>query len=528
MDVEEESIGRRATRTFFASVIGKFLALLITTATFIAVARLLGPSSYGIYTVAVGYAALIGAVSHFGIASYFDRHISSMSYRKDREGMSKVISNGYAIIAPIAVLLAVIGIGLSNFIAHSFLSNSGISGLTLMIVSVDLLFSTIWGTSYSALIGLGRGKLASMALVTLGLIQLIVGVGLIYAGFGVNGAIIGLLVGDFYGFAIITYYTHRSLREYGKLELRMPKMPAIKETLRFALPLAANNFVLAGVVNFGTLFLSVYAPNFIVGNYGTALKGLGMMNVIYGTLAIVLIQAFSTVISVRKNHAEIEKAYDKTLTYSLLLNLPIVVFVGVLAKPLVYTFLTSNYSYAPLYLVIIAVGTSFAIVNSLTQSFYTAAGKVRELLKISAISGAIQIIAMVLLVPTYTAVGTVVALYIIGSVATLLLYAFDIKRSFGISIKYRTMLNLFVCNAILGMLVSAVLFIANNPLAIIAGVVAIVALYPPLLVLFRAVTTETLKELDHLVATIPLVGSSVKVFDRYMRFYMSLLDAEGA
>ncbi|MDE1856204.1 MAG: hypothetical protein KGH49_03150, partial [Candidatus Micrarchaeota archaeon] len=83
MDVEEESIGRRATRTFFASVIGKFLALLITTATFIAVARLLGPSSYGIYTVALGYATLIGSVSHFGIASYFDRHISAMSYRRE-------------------------------------------------------------------------------------------------------------------------------------------------------------------------------------------------------------------------------------------------------------------------------------------------------------------------------------------------------------------------------------------------------------------------------------------------------------
>ncbi|MGI0141459.1 MAG: oligosaccharide flippase family protein [Candidatus Micrarchaeales archaeon] len=523
-EVEQESIGRRATRTFFASVVGKVLALIITTATFIAVARLLGPSSYGIYTIAIGYAALIGAVSHFGIASYFDRNISSMSYRKDMKGMSRVISNGYAVIVPIAVALALVGIALSGWIASSFLANSGIQSLTLVLISIDLLFATIWGTSYSALIGLGRGKLASISLVALGLIQLVVGVGLIYTGYGVNGAIVGLLVGDFFGFAIITYYTHASLKRYGKLELRIPKIGDIRETLGFALPLAGNNFLLIGVVSFGTLFLSTYAPNYIVGNYGTALKGLGMMNVIYGTLAIVLIQAFSTVISVRKKHGEVLTAYNKTIAYSLLLNLPIIVFVGVFATPLVYIFLTAKYSLAPLYLIIIAAGTSFMVMNSFTQSFYIASGKVNALLKMSLAIVIVELVSMFILVPRFTATGAIVTLYIIGNIATFILYVARLRKDFGIRPDFRKILNLFVCNIVMAMLLSTILLLGNHVAEIVVGLIGMIVIYPPLLVIFRAVDGEMLKELDHLVAMIPVVGRTARQLDRYMRFFLRIFD----
>ncbi|MDE1828406.1 MAG: polysaccharide biosynthesis protein [Candidatus Micrarchaeota archaeon] len=526
MKTKQESIGRRATRTFFASVVGKFVAVFITIVAFVAIARLLGPSNYGIYTVAIGYATLIGGVSIFGIASYFDKNIASLSYKRDGRGISKVLANGYAIVVPVSIILAAIGIALSGYVANNLLQNAHIEAFTLVLVSIDLLFSTIWGASFSALIGFGRGKLASISLVLLGLVQLVLGIALIYAGYGVNGAIAGLLIGDAVGFLLTTYYIYVAFEEYGNLKLSFPNFDEIKSTLKFALPVASNNFLLIGGVSFGTLILSAYAPSYILGNYGTALKGLGMMNVIYGTLAIVLIQSFSTIISVTKNRKRIEETYNKTIAYSLLLNLPVVVFVGVFAKPLVYLFLGSNYSLAPFYLLIIAIGTSLTIINSFTSSFFIASGKVKKLMRISLMSVIAQVASLLLLVPNFTAVGALVALYIIGNTITFLLFVRGLRKDFEIRMEYRKLLEIFVASLVLGAIVSGLLAIPGNVLELAAGFVAIVLIYPPLLVLFRAVDKDTFDELIHLINNIPIVSSAIIHLDRYAGFFIRLLDAK--
>ena len=523
MAIEKESIGRRATRTFFASVSGKLLALIITTLTLIAVARLLGPGSYGVYTVAIGYSALIGAVAQFGIASYFDRNISYMSYKKDAKGMGEVIGNGYAIIVAIAILLAIIGIALSGYLSTTLLSNSGIRQFTLVLVSIDLFFTTIWGASYSALIGFGKGRNASLDLVMLGSVQLIVGVGLIYEGFGVNGAVIGILLGDMLGFVLTSYHTYSALKGHGKIMVRLPGIAGLRNTLVFALPLAANNFLLNGVSNFGTLFLSVFAPAYILGNFGTALKGLAMMSVVYGTLAIVLIQSFSTLIHAKKSK-DLQGVYNKTITYSLLLNLPMVVFVAVFSTPIVYLLLTRQFSIAPLYLFLIAIGTSIGIMNSFTSSFFIASGKTGKLMRISLIAVLIQLFFLAILVPTYQAVGAILALYIIGSIATFALFARGLAMHFGIRLQYRKLLNLFVANAVMGMLLSPILMAQGYLLEIALGIVGVLLLYPPLLVLFGAIDREVLGEIEHLVAMIPAVNCVVRQLGRYTQIFIRFFD----
>ncbi|MDE1825229.1 MAG: oligosaccharide flippase family protein [Candidatus Micrarchaeota archaeon] len=526
MAFEKESIGRRATRTFFASVTGKVLALIITTVTLIAVARLLGPSSYGVYTVAIGYSALIGAVAQFGIASYFDRNISYMSYKRDAKGMGQVIGNGYVIIIAIAIVLMSVGIALSGYLPGTLLSNSGIKQLTLILVSVDLFFTTIWGASYSALIGFGKGRNASIDLVLLGSVQLIVGVGLIYQGFGVNGAVSGILLGDMLGFLLTSYHTYSALKDHGRIMVRLPNISGVRNTLIFALPLAANNFLLNGVSNFGVLFLSAFAPAYILGNFGTALKGLAMMSVVYGTLAIVLIQSFSTIIHVKKSR-DLQGVYNKTITYSLLLNLPMVAFVAVFSAPLIYLLLTSKFSLAPLYLLLIALGTSIGIMNSFTSSFFVASGKTGKLMKISLVAVLIQLFFLVVLVPAYGAVGAIVALYIIGSITTFALFARGLLVHFKIKPDYRKLLNLFVANAAMGMLLLPILMIHGYAIEIALGIAGVLLLYPPLLVLFRAIDSVVLRNVEHLVEMMPGVRHIVRQFGRYTGLFIRYFDLDG-
>ena len=47
-----ESLGKRSTRVLSSLFAGRFIATIIAGIAFIVVARLLGPSDYGIYTLA--------------------------------------------------------------------------------------------------------------------------------------------------------------------------------------------------------------------------------------------------------------------------------------------------------------------------------------------------------------------------------------------------------------------------------------------------------------------------------------------
>ncbi|MDE1824970.1 MAG: polysaccharide biosynthesis protein [Candidatus Micrarchaeota archaeon] len=515
MYAEQESIGRRAARTLFAVVLGRFAGLIILAVTFILVARLLAPANYGAYTVAIGYSALIAALAQFGVASYFDKNIAALSYKRDKKGLARIISNGYAVVVPISLALMLLGAALSGPIASTYLRNSGVQAFTLILVSVDIFFSTLWNTSFSALVGFGRGRQASTSLVLLLLLQLGLGVGLIYAGLGVNGAILGLLIGDALGFVLTTYYTMSAYGYFGAGKICWPDLRGIKETISFSVPLAANNLMVSGVANFATLFLSTFVSAYILGNYGTAIKGLGMMNFVYGNLALVLIQAFSTIIHTTKKKAALNGAYNTAIVYSLLINLPIVVFVGVFSGPLVSLFLTSSYSNAAGYISLIALGTTIAIINSFTLSFFTAAGKVGEVFKISAVSALAQLLGLVILVPYLGAIGAILALYIIGSTVSLLLYIHRLGKVFSVRLQYPKIYRIFASNILLVLLLAPILLVHLNLAELVIGLIAAILLYPPILVLFGCIDGKILSELVLLVGALPIADRALAVMRRY-------------
>ncbi|MDE1762601.1 MAG: polysaccharide biosynthesis C-terminal domain-containing protein, partial [Candidatus Micrarchaeota archaeon] len=166
------------------------------------------------------------------------------------------------------------------------------------------------------------------------------------------------------------------------------------------------------------------------------------------------------------------------------------------------------------------------IINSFTSSFFIASGKVKKLMRISLMSVIAQVASLLLLVPNFTAVGALVALYIIGNTITFLLFVRGLRKDFEIRMEYRKLLEIFVASLVLGAIVSGLLAIPGNVLELAAGFVAIVLIYPPLLVLFRAVDKDTFDELIHLINNIPIVSSAIIHLDRYAGFFIRLLDAK--
>jgi len=63
-------------------LIGRILTFVMTGIALVIVARLLGPSQYGVYTLAVAFASIFGSIGYFGIGTAVNKFVSESKQRK--------------------------------------------------------------------------------------------------------------------------------------------------------------------------------------------------------------------------------------------------------------------------------------------------------------------------------------------------------------------------------------------------------------------------------------------------------------
>ncbi|MGC8710151.1 MAG: oligosaccharide flippase family protein [Candidatus Micrarchaeia archaeon] len=516
---EEESIGRRSVRTLSSLLVGKFGGVLVSALTFIIIARLLGPNDYGIYTLAVGIYAFIGAAGHFGIGTYFNKFIAEYIYKRNSRGVVDVVSYGYSIIIPIAFALSITGILCSGYISSYFKSIT-IPVITVIIASSIVFFSMIYGVSYPALVSFGKGKWAIYALLATQLTNLIFSTLFILGGLGFNGALLGMLISYVIGATFSLYFVFKAAAKFGKL--RLPKYDAgkIKKVLMFSLPMAANNLLNNGVSSFAVILLGVYGTSFVLGNYGTATRGMNLMQTMYGTVSVVLLPTFAAMIAKRKKGADLSKALNKVLMYSLIITFPVLVYIGVFAKPLIFILVTSKYSAAPLYLLLMASGLIIGMPALYLSSFLVGNGYVYKVLKYGLISVLLQLISLFVLVPRMLALGNIIALFLIGGIVSDFLFAYSIFRIFRIKVELGRLARIFLANALLAVFLASLLIVRSSIAEVAIGIAVAALIYPVLLVLLGIADEPFISDILKFSAGIRGLDAIVEYITLYMKHFI--------
>ncbi|MEM3201910.1 MAG: oligosaccharide flippase family protein, partial [Candidatus Micrarchaeaceae archaeon] len=386
----EDSLGSTTARNFMSVLSGKLAGALIAAVLLVALARLLGSDNYGIYTLAFGISALLGAAGHFGIGTYFNNYLARYRSINDYESIAKVVSSGYTIIIPIALAVSAIGIGISSLVAP-FYARTGITAFEIEIAAGSIFFSMVYGASYSGLIGLGKGMHAATSNISNLTVQLVASVSLVVAGFGVAGAISGILIGYAFGFAISTYYVLSEIR--GKAKLRHASVSEIKSAISFSMPLALNNALTFSTGYIAVILLGLFSTAYVLGNYGIANKGYSMTAVFTGSAWSIMMPMLSAKRAQSKDEKAVASAFGKALVYTIAFVVPFIVYIGVMAKPIIFILITKNFGIAPLYLLLVAFGVIIGLPGLYATSLVIAYEKVYKLLRFTALSAAIQIIS---------------------------------------------------------------------------------------------------------------------------------------
>jgi O-antigen/teichoic acid export membrane protein len=521
MKAEEESLGMASARLLSSLYAGQFVGVIITIVTFITVARLLGPSGYGIYTFAFGFMMLVDFAGNFGIGTYFGRNVSKYLNEKNGQKVLDTLMTGFSIIMPVGAGLTLLGIAISPYVANVLFAKLDISPLTLMLVSCIIFFSTSESTAVHALVGFTKGKLASISNVVVDTVQMIAAIALLLAGYGVNGAIGGMLIGYAVGAVLAFAFLVKLIGKGNKFKARLPDRKRMFEALRYVVPMSLTNIFNITMANFATLYMSLFVLKAVLGNYGASLKGLNFIAVFYSTMSTALLPLFSKAMASKKNE-EINATYNRIFFYSLMLTLPFIAFVAVLAKPGVELLLSSGYSQAGEYLTLIALGSMIEAFQYYISNLLISRGVTMPLVKVLLFSNIVQLAVVLLLVPKFGAIGAIIGLFFVGPAVESILFVRMARRIIDFRIDSERIGIVFACNIVLMLPLSGSLLLSSSIESMIAGVVILLVAYPALAVFFGLVQRGDLDMAEGIYKKIPIIKKPAELLSKYMAFLINV------
>jgi len=465
---------------FVTSFVVKSVILLLVLAI---LARLLEPTLFGFYTIVFAIYTLIETIGYFGMGATLRKKLATLS----GDAAICLINNAYFASFTVAIIMLVLIFFSSNYIAVNIYHNSALS-LPIVVVSVSLLADVMFNVTCSSLLGLRKSKEASMSYMALAFTYLIASPGLVLLGYGITGAIVGLLLGYVAGFLISYFYLMRFIR----FRISRPRWHLVKEMLGFSAPIFISNIGTSMAANFGVLLLGVFASAAIVGNYGVASKLGSFVSVILVGSTSVLLPTFSHISSRKKLSTKMGSIYNNSLYYTLLFLLPLLAYAISIAVPLMAVLFSYAYKAAPLYFTVIATGITIGVIGSYGGMLLVSYGEVKRFMKYQVSVALAEVGLMVLLIPYFQAIGLLISLFVAGPILFDIIYISVLSKRFDIRIKRiaRTALASAIMFVILG---GVTMLLHQSRVSLVTNLLLLVLLYPPLLALLGGIKKKNLE-----------------------------------
>ncbi|MFI5412426.1 MAG: oligosaccharide flippase family protein [Candidatus Micrarchaeales archaeon] len=498
-EVEELSLSTAKMSVIYIG--GEIISSLVTLFLLIFLARYLQPASYGVYTIAIAFNGVLVIVSNSGIGQAFRKMIPELR-QTDKTAIKEFISNGYILAFGLGLIIAIIGILASNYIAVTFYGgvNSVNASLVpqiamgLELASFAVLLTTIFNLTQGGLLGLGLSKEASIANIVYSIINLIAAVGLVLLGYGVVGALVGFIIGMVFGTITGTAYIYKKT---GALFGR-PNIKVLKKIWNFSVRLIVTYTATYGAQSFSILLLGVYATAAILGNYGAAFKLARAIELLISSMTFVLLGTFSAALAKKVTAAKIGELYNNSIYYTALFLLPFVAYAAATTQPIIGLLFSTQYSFAPLYFAIIAVGMTIGLIGSYAGTLIISKGDTKRFMKYQVGAVILQLILLFIFTPTYQALGVLLSLFVITPLLLNFIYMRALEEQFKFKHEFNKLARLTVSAIVVGIIMFYISSVMNqSKWALIANAVILLLLFPPLAAFTKGITKKNLEFIEN-------------------------------
>lgn len=420
-------------------LLGKFCTQFLSFFLLPLYTNILSANEYGIYDLIVTYVALFVPVISLQMEMAIFREL--IDVRSNCEKTSKIISSGiYSVV--LQFIICLIGYYLISIFINIPYKNYII--LNILAVMVSSVFMQIAR-------GLGKNVEYSISSVIAGVSTILLNIlFLVVLKFNVDGMIISAILSNI--FAAI--YIFISCKLYKKIKYSSVSKQIIHKLLKYSLPLVPNGLIWWIINVSDRTIISIFLGTGANGIYAVSNKFSSILMQIFNIFNLSWTESASLHINDEDKNEFFSGVFNKTLKYSLVVCLLIIV-----ALPFLFNILISqSYSEAYIYIPILLVGMIFNIIVSFLGSIYVAKKLTKEVAKTSFGAGVLNILINVFLVKYIgifaAAISTVLA-FLIMSIFRIV----DIQKYVKLKINFKefsVVLLLF--------LISLLLYYFNNTL----------------------------------------------------------------
>ena len=511
-------LGTQTAKVASSVLLGKVIIFLLTGLSFIAVARILGPSTYGIYTLAMAIIGIFGSVGDLGIGMSFNKFLPEYMQRNERDKARELLKNGFAMLLLFGGVLTAAMFLLSGTFSTYIYHNPSYAGL-IEAAAFLIILSIIYGDTYSALIGLRRGRGIAVTAGIEAAVQAGASVAFALLGYGAFAPIFGLILGYSSGIITAGTYVGRGVRGGRAGAISIAR---IKELLGFSLPIGISNLFGTAVSNISLVVLGLFATSVVIGNFGVANRTGSLIDLITGSISVSLITMFSAALALKRGKEEISKFYNYSLYLAFVLVTPLLFYIGILAKPFSYVAFSGVYRLSPMYIAIMALGIFIGLIGTYSYNLLVSANKVKSILKYTIITSLVEFALMPVLIPEFKGVGLTVLLFVVAPLVGNVMYINGLRSMFGISIRVKKILRVVLANVIsFAFVFIASLLIGNYMIPLlIVSVLIVLAVYPPVLALVKGLQKNDVEIVKSATKDVPVIGNFVAYLLEYSERFM--------
>lgn len=360
-------------------LLGKFCTQFLSFFLLPLYTNILSANEYGIYDLIVTYVALFVPVISLQMEMAIFREL--IDVRSNCEKTSKIISSGiYSVV--LQFIICLIGYYLISIFINIPYKNYII--LNILAVMVSSVFMQIAR-------GLGKNVEYSISSVIAGVSTILLNIlFLVVLKFNVDGMIISAILSNI--FAAI--YIFISCKLYKKIKYSSVSKQTIHKLLKYSLPLVPNGLIWWIINVSDRTIISIFLGTGANGIYAVSNKFSSILMQIFNIFNLSWTESASLHINDEDKNEFFSGVFNKTLKYSLVVCLLIIV-----ALPFLFNILISqSYSEAYIYIPILLVGMIFNIIVSFLGSIYVAKKLTKEVAKTSFGAGVLNILINVFLV----------------------------------------------------------------------------------------------------------------------------------
>jgi O-antigen/teichoic acid export membrane protein len=416
--------------TFIANIINMILVFVIS----VFIGRYLGAGNLGLYGLTSTIFTITMLFASFGIPGAITKYIAE--FKEDKEKFNQIISSGFVISLISGFFFLFLFYFLSNYLAIIF-NMPELSSL-LKLLSLAFPFLLIANSLLGLLNGLREMKKYGIAMIFQSILKLVIAIPLIYLGFGVMGAIVGIVASDI-GYCLLLIWISRIY-----ININFQNLVSIsKMMLIFGIKKIETNAVNLINTQADTVLVGYFLSATYLGYYSVALRLSKFFWLIPQTIQRITYPATSEYWA-KGDQRTLQKMYDKSMKYTACILFPIGLGVSFFGKDIILLIFGEDFMPAVIPLLFLLIGTVLA--GATTQSVgasMPAIGRPGLSLKVTIVSASTNLCLNLLLIPSIGISGAAIATMVSLIVHSfLMLYLIKIKIGIEIDVLWYIKLSL--------------------------------------------------------------------------------------